>query len=213
MPSFCKNVFINCPFDKEYKPLLNALLFTIIDCGFKPRVASEISDSGDIRVAKINRLIRESCFSIHDICRIEPSIGKLPRFNMPFELGLDFGCKFHGPRKFKRKKFLILEEKRFRYQKVISDISGYDIKAHSNNPQILVEKVRHWILDTAVSPRKLNIPAPKRIWQRLNDFYSHFEIATKKAGYSRKHVRDIPVKEFVGYITDWKKLNPIHYES
>lgn len=38
---FESNVFINCPFDDEYKPLLRALLFSVIDLGFEPRIALE----------------------------------------------------------------------------------------------------------------------------------------------------------------------------
>ncbi len=32
-----KNVFINCPFDPEYYPLLRPLLFTIVYLGFNPK--------------------------------------------------------------------------------------------------------------------------------------------------------------------------------
>lgn len=106
--SYYENIFINCPFDKDYKPLLRPLLFTIIDCGFAPRIASESSDSGTVRVDKIIQLIKESCYSIHDISRIEPLKKQdLPRFNMPFELGLDLGCKHFGTAKLKHKKCLI----------------------------------------------------------------------------------------------------------
>lgn len=87
---FEKNIFINCPLDPDYKQMLRALIFTVLDCGFEPRIASERQDSGQIRVSKIKDLIRESCYSIHDISRMEPlKNGDLPRFNMPFELGLD----------------------------------------------------------------------------------------------------------------------------
>jgi len=69
--TFETNVFINCPFDKEYKPLLRALLFVVIDCGFEPRIASESIDSGEIRVEKIKNLIKASRYSIHDLSRME----------------------------------------------------------------------------------------------------------------------------------------------
>jgi hypothetical protein len=39
---YSSNVFINCPFDKEYKSILEALTFTISDCGYIPRCALEI---------------------------------------------------------------------------------------------------------------------------------------------------------------------------
>ena len=33
---FGRNVFINCPFDAEYLPLLRPLLFAILDVGLNP---------------------------------------------------------------------------------------------------------------------------------------------------------------------------------
>ena len=44
---FSKNVFINCPFDEQYIPLLRSILFTIVYLGFTPRIASERFDSGE----------------------------------------------------------------------------------------------------------------------------------------------------------------------
>jgi hypothetical protein len=56
---FAKNVFINCPFDAQYLPLLRPLLFTVIYLGFTPRIASESLDSSKARINKIVNLIRE----------------------------------------------------------------------------------------------------------------------------------------------------------
>lgn len=62
-----RDVFINCPFDRKYRPLLRALLFAVHDCGFRARSALEIEDSGEVRVHKILRIISESPLGIHDI--------------------------------------------------------------------------------------------------------------------------------------------------
>ena len=91
---FERQVFINCPFDAGYRPLLQALLFTLLDAGMEPRIALESADSGQTRVQKLYQLIRDCGLSIHDISRMEPlAAGELPRFNLPFELGLDLGCR------------------------------------------------------------------------------------------------------------------------
>ncbi len=94
---FDRSVFINCPFDSEFLPLAQALVFSILRLGLEPRIATERADSGETRVQKIRELIRSSRFSIHDLSRMEP-LGPhdLPRFNMPFELGLDLGCRYYG---------------------------------------------------------------------------------------------------------------------
>ena len=87
---FEKNVFINCPFDDEYKGLLRALLFSIIDMGFEPRIALESLNSGEARIEKIIKIIQQSQFAIHDLSRIKSKgAGEFYRMNMPFELGLD----------------------------------------------------------------------------------------------------------------------------
>jgi hypothetical protein len=45
-----RQVFLNCPFDDDYKTLLRALAFTVLDCGLVPRLASHRADSGEVRV-------------------------------------------------------------------------------------------------------------------------------------------------------------------
>ena len=60
---FERSVFINCPFDQDYLSLLRPLLFTITALGFRPRIASERSDSGEMRLDKIVGLIRSARFS------------------------------------------------------------------------------------------------------------------------------------------------------
>ena len=94
---FSRNVFVNCPFDSEYLPLLRPLLFTIIYVGFIPRIASERADSGEKRVDKICELIRACQYSIHDLSRLRASeIGEFSRMNMPFELGIEYGSRRFG---------------------------------------------------------------------------------------------------------------------
>ena len=45
-------VFINCPFDNNYFPLLKPLLFVLIYIGLVPKI-SETSDSGENRLNTI----------------------------------------------------------------------------------------------------------------------------------------------------------------
>ena len=46
------------------------------------------------RLARIVSLIDECDLSLHDISRTELNPNRLPRFNMPFELGLAMGRKY-----------------------------------------------------------------------------------------------------------------------
>src|SRR5438874_3253316 len=92
-----RNVFVNCPFDDDYRRLFEAVVFAVYDCGYTPRCALEIEDASEVRIDKITKIIGDCRFGIHDISRTEPDAAtSLPRFNMPFELGLFFGAKRFG---------------------------------------------------------------------------------------------------------------------
>jgi hypothetical protein len=142
-PASRGEVFINCPFDAEYEPMFRALAFAILACGFTPRCALEIDDGGEVRLEKIIRLMRSCQFSLHDISRTEPDTAHhLPRFNMPFELGL-----FLGLARSRKKPVpaLILDTESYRYQKFLSDIAGQDIRAHAGDPCKAMSQVRNWL--------------------------------------------------------------------
>jgi len=63
------SVVLNVPFDRTYRPLLEAAVFAIYDCGFEARCALEDDDASRTRVDKIYDLISESKYGIHDISR------------------------------------------------------------------------------------------------------------------------------------------------
>lgn len=143
--SYEKNVFINCPFDDEYTPLFEAVIFTIYMLGFIPRSSFEIDDGG-VRVDKIIKIIGECKYGIHDISRTElDKDNNLPRFNMPFELGIDMGCRHLGKNHHCEKVLLILDKEKHRFRIYLSDISGQDIKAHKNDPEEAIKIVRNWL--------------------------------------------------------------------
>ena len=145
-PTRARSVFINCPFDPAYKPLMRAACFAILACGYAPRCALDYSDSGAVRFAEIVKMIAECDFSIHDISRVElAAASQLPRFNMPLELGADLGLRLQGPVRQRRRKNLILDTEAHRYDKTLSDISGMDIEAHGDDPRQIIRHVRDWL--------------------------------------------------------------------
>jgi hypothetical protein len=147
------HVFINCPFDPGYRPILNAILFAVIDLGFVARCALEEEDTGDFRLSKIERIIEECRYGINDLSAVSLDVTTgLPRFNMPLELGLLFGCKRFGPPNQSKKRTLVLDNDPYRYRQFISDISGQDINAHGGNPERAIRAVRDW--RQAASKRK-----------------------------------------------------------
>ena len=159
------DIFINCPFDADYQPLFRAVVFAIHACGFNPRCALELDDGTEVRVEKIVLIMRSCAWSVHDISRTALDAGnKLPRFNMPFELGLYVGLA-RGARQ--SKPSLILDTERYRYQQFISDIAGQDIRAHGGDPLKIISHIRDW-LNTLMPSRRL---AGGRAFGRL---YTHF---------------------------------------
>jgi hypothetical protein len=108
-----RNVFINCPFDREFAPCFAAIIFTITACGYVARCALEDRDGAKIRFSKLGKLIGECRYSVHDLSQVELSINDPPRFNMPFELGLVFGAKQFGTKAHREKSALIMVRKQF----------------------------------------------------------------------------------------------------
>lgn len=151
-----KDVFVNCPLDTEYRPLLEAIVFTIHDCGFAARSALEVTDTSQIRIEKISAIIAACKYGLHDISRTELDRDTgLPRFNMPLELGLFLGAKRFGAGKQKAKNCLVLDVDRYRYQKFISDIAGQDIVAHGGTVVQAIRVVRDWLSDAGRAAGKL----------------------------------------------------------
>src|SRR5881227_950546 len=154
-------VFINCPFDRTYRKLLYAIVFAVKDCGYRARSALEVSDASELRLAKIFRIISECRIGIHDISRTElDQRTRLPRFNMPLELGMFLGARQFGDERQRSKIALVLDRSEHRYEKFCSDIKGCDISAHRRNPEIVISTVRNFLRDARP---EVSIPGGKVI--------------------------------------------------
>jgi hypothetical protein len=198
-----KNIFINCPFDPEFKGLLDAIVFAVLDIGYVPRCSLEGDNAAQIRFDKICSIIRESDYSIHDISyvRLDPRT-RLPRFNMPLELGLYLGCRVFGGVGHGAKNCLILDKEQYRYMKYISDISGQDIHAHKNKAEKAVHEVRDWIVNLASSPDK--IPSGAVIWNRYEDFKKDLP---QICGKIDKNHKQLTFVEYVDIVRKWRDFS------
>ena len=153
-----RSVFVNCPFDEDFKPCFEALLFAIAACGYRVRCALEDDDGANLRFDKLIQLIRQSPRTIHDLSRVELSETALPRFNMPFELGLAMGARRFGNRDQRKKTALIMVREKFELPRYLSDLAGGDQHAHSNNPSKVIEIVSRYLHKT---PEGGHLPGPK----------------------------------------------------
>jgi hypothetical protein len=178
-----QNVFINCPFDEQYFPFFQAMVFTISDCGFISRCALEKSDSSQIRISKIYDLIAECKYGIHDLSRVQlDEQSDLPRFNMPLEFGIFLGAKFLGENEQKQKKCLVFDEAPYRYQIYLSDIAGQDIRSHDNDIRIFINKIRDWLAGFSSS----QLPSGSIIFSR----YERFQKELKAFCNQAKHIQE-----------------------
>ena len=143
-----RQVFLNCPFDDDYYPLLRAAVFTIQACGFTARIALENTGSESVRLDRLVRMIGQCGLGIHDLSRVRlTSPTDLPRFNMPFECGVFYGARRFGAQAQRRKRFLLLDQEPFQYQRTMSDVAGLDPRAHGNDPEKLIACIRDFLAE------------------------------------------------------------------
>src|SRR2546426_12621005 len=94
-----------------------------------PHATLEIPDSSR-RLEKILKLARSCEYSVHDLSRVQldPAKPRVPRFNMPFELGLCVADanRREGP----RRNWVIFEARAKRVDKALSDLKGTEPKIH-----------------------------------------------------------------------------------
>jgi hypothetical protein len=168
MPAANRHVFINCPFDGEYTPFFHAIVFVVIRSGFYPRCALETDDSSENRYEKICAIIEQCRFGIHDISRTEPDTRyRLPRFNMPLELGVFLGAKRFGRKTQSRKVCIVLDRERYRFQKFISDIAGQDIHSHQGRISVLIEELASWLRNHSRYP---TVPGGRKVAREFSLF-------------------------------------------
>jgi hypothetical protein len=154
------SVFLNVPFDKDYEPLLVALLSALAALGRTPRSVLEVPEQGEGRLARIFGLMRQCPVSIHDLSRVELPV----RFNMPFELGIAFALS----RLERSHKFVLLEAKRHRLQKTLSDLNGIDPGIHNAAVRGVISCVLSHLGETQGNPDAKSVASIHRqLWRTI----------------------------------------------
>jgi hypothetical protein len=198
--NFSKNVFINCPFDDEYIPLLRPILFTLIYLGYNPRIASERFDSAEQRIVKICDLIQSSMFSIHDLSRTSARRrNEIYRLNMPLELGIDYGCRLFKGGETNNKTLLIFEHKPYALHRALSNLSGVDVKAHGNESEKVVRELRNWFVTNELG----TADSPSTIWDNFNEFMTDFYQKIEGEGFLNEDLQIMPIPEYINFIREW----------
>lgn len=121
------SVFLNIPYDGAFENLYLAYIAGLSAFGLIPRATLEIPTS-QRRLERILKLIQQCSYSIHDLSRVQldPRAPRVPRFNMPFELGLAVA---QGAGK-RRETWYVCETVPHRISKSLSDLNGTDVRIH-----------------------------------------------------------------------------------
>jgi hypothetical protein len=192
-------VFINCPFDSKFKPIFDCIVFTVVLCGFRARCALEIDDGSQTRIEKIFAIIEQCRLGIHDLSRTElDRVNRLPRFNMPLELGMFLGVKRGGASLQRRKTCLVLDRERYRFQKFISDIAGQDIRSHNFEQRRAISAVRDWL---GASSGKI-LPGGAEIFRQYRRFMKELPILCRKVQIRQS---ELTFADFLNFSTEWLK--------
>lgn len=199
MAKTSSSVFINCPFDEDYKSILDAIVFALLWFDFEP-VMSRTINGASHRLSQICELIQDASLSIHDLSRmVAEEKGSMARMNMPFELGLDYGCIQFASRK--DKMLLILDSEQHRYQRAISDLSGNDIFAHHNDPRTALRKVVEWLQSTTAVNSKTTYGT---VWLEYNKFRAILSEFFRKKDIPEEEIDSLPLNNYKEAFKAWR---------
>ena len=179
-----QSVFINCPYDLEFAPLFDAIVFATVCCGFVPRSALESGSVAEPRMERITRAIFSSKYSIHDLsrCKGEGS-EQLARFNMPLELGIAIARRYTQTDDAQKHDWLLLVLQGHQYGKFVSDLAGFDPKTHDGTVAVIVPRVMSWL---KTRPDAVDTPDPPEVLAALPKF------AQAKTALAQAWNNDIP---------------------
>jgi hypothetical protein len=141
-----RSIYINCPFDGNYSSLLDAVVLSILGCGFLPRIAFEDGSSDELRINRIISALISSRYSFHDLVRCQgEGFSNLSRFNMPLELGMALGIKSILAKDDIKHEWFAVVPSHHDYSEYASNLKGYDLKRYDGSEQDLIYKIMCWL--------------------------------------------------------------------
>ena len=154
-------VFLNVPYDEEFRSLYIAYIVGLYQLGLVPHLASEIP-GGDRRLNRIFELIKSCRYSIHDLSRVEMSVtpSAVPRFNMPLELGMTITWANLNP---SLHTWSVWEFEPYRLQRSASDLNGTDPYIHNGT----AEGVLRELCNALRRDRAPSVPAMLEVYRQV----------------------------------------------
>ena len=182
-----QSVFLNVPFDLAYRPKFIALIAGLTALGRTPRCVLEVEADGASRLDRLLGLISSCGASIHDLSRVSLSGSqRLPRFNMPFEVGLAVGIGLRGSHR-----FFLFEEKPFRLQASLSDLNGHDPHIHGGTQTGVLRCLLDCFAADAPVPQLAEL---RRFTSRVSTIVSDLESDAKIESPFHRHLFVLAVR-------------------
>lgn len=197
---FDKSVFIKCPVDNDFAPLLEVIIFCVVYAGLNPRFATERLESGESRLDKIIELISSCVLSVHDLgrCKAEKA-GEIFRMNMPFELGIDLGIRRSSDKRTDQKKFIIFEKEQYDLKRALSDLAGSDVEFHQNDIQLVIKKLRNFLTVEAGCA----LPGRAKLQAEYCTFLGWITEKKISEGHTEAETFELPTQERLNEMFEW----------
>lgn len=173
---FESTVFLNIPYDGQFRRLYLAYISGLIHLGLKPCATLEIP-GGQNRLDKILDLIRSCRYSIHDLSRVQLDRNPpaTPRFNMPFELGLAVAsAKLNSA----PHDWFVFETLHRRASKSLSDLGGTDPNIHHGTIEGVMRELCNAFIRQS-SPDRFSVPEMMKTYRKVSLSVKGIEAQTK----------------------------------
>ncbi len=201
-----ESVFINVPFDAQYQPFFDAIVFTVLACDYVPQCTLNIFNTAKTRHEKNLELVGKCQMSIHDLSRsMEKGSSRSPRLNMPFELGVFLGARAFGGDYHKNKTCIVLDSDPGRYHKYISDLGGHDLSSHKNSIPDLIKLLRKY-LTSASDKDKNDIPPGAKLLHKLYDEFKTYRLP-EICQYYGLDPENLDYGDYVGLTHKWLDIS------
>lgn len=161
-------VFLNYPFDNEFKPFSHAMHFAVVAAGLIPVCAYDLTAPDRPRLDIIVEAIIRSRYSVHDFSRLRgEGEQNFARLNMPLEMGMALFHALQTQRATHRCAFFIPTSNDYRV--AASDLAGLDAIPYEGDELSCVARVYEWLRDGLRSLYTQRVPTITVVEQ-----YRHF---------------------------------------
>lgn len=180
------SVFLNIPYDSAFENLYLAYIAGLSAFGLIPRATLEIPTS-QRRLERILKLLQQCAYSIHDLSRVQldAKAPRVPRFNMPFELGLAVARDVGN----RRQTWSVCETVPYRINKSLSDLNGTDVRIHDGTVRGVFGAL------SEIFVRKTRQPSVQEMYRIYLVLRRNLPRITRRAGardaYSARVFRDL----------------------